>query len=83
MGTYVLVIYINFGLFGNGQNPVGIEGDAVCSSSVLRDRQPAAGIQDQSQIAIKYKILHVDTNTDPHRFGAEGKVFITTFVRPW
>jgi hypothetical protein len=77
------VIYGHFGLENNGQNPVGIKGDAICLSSVLWGKQPAAGIQDQSQIAIKYKILHVDTNTDPRRFGAEGKVFITTFVRSW
>eukprot|EP00957_Ditylum_brightwellii_P006746 512075-Ditylum_brightwellii.AAC.1 len=32
----------------NRQNLVGIKGDTVCSSSVLRGKQLAAGIQDQS-----------------------------------
>eukprot|EP00957_Ditylum_brightwellii_P099523 7580635-Ditylum_brightwellii.AAC.1 len=78
-----MVIYGNFGSENNGQNLVGIEGDAVCSLSVLRGRRPAAGIRDQSWIAIKCKISCVDTNKDPHRFWAEGKVFITTFIRSW
>eukprot|EP00957_Ditylum_brightwellii_P205700 15345031-Ditylum_brightwellii.AAC.1 len=34
-------------------------------------RWPAAGIQDQSRIAIKCKIIHVDTNANPHRFWAK------------
>eukprot|EP00957_Ditylum_brightwellii_P130265 9937107-Ditylum_brightwellii.AAC.1 len=55
-----LVIYRTFGLFGNGQNPEEDKGDA-----------PAAGIQDQSRVAIKCEILHVDTNVNPRRFWAK------------
>eukprot|EP00957_Ditylum_brightwellii_P009471 714819-Ditylum_brightwellii.AAC.1 len=43
------VIYKNYSLSGNGQNQAEIKGDTVCSSSVLQDRRPAVGIQDQSQ----------------------------------
>ena len=78
--TQVQVIYGDFGQENNGQNPVGIKGDTVCSLSVLQSRRPAAGIRDQSRIVIKCEILRVDINANPCRFWAKGKVFIATFV---
>eukprot|EP00957_Ditylum_brightwellii_P200184 15260235-Ditylum_brightwellii.AAC.1 len=37
----------------------------------LKGNWPAAGIQDQSWVAIKYKNLCVDTNANPRRFWAK------------